>query len=200
MKYWKENLLMLEQRILAKFLSENFDQLQYFITPDGLYSPIIVDDSSSVKYQLKHLKILQEAKRNWLDIYQWTYILKIQEYDRHYQQELIQLKQCLNNSTGTAATLFQSVQTYMTHRENRLKEEIYLQMSYFHTKLTRRRQCSSIVKHMTGVSPEVILDVYHHHHDLNAIECEYLSRGMVIIKNNRVDIHKNSFLFIFVYI
>ena len=121
-----------------------------------------------------------------------TCILKIQEYDRHYQRELIQLEQCLNNSVGTitttTTTLFQSVQTYMTHRESRLKEEIYLQMNYFHTTLTRRRQRSSHVKHITGVSPEVILDVYHCHHDLNAVECEYLSRGDYYIKN--------SFLFI----
>jgi hypothetical protein len=170
---------MLEQRILAKFLAENFDQLQNFITISQLYSPIIDGDDSSVKYQLKHLKIIQEVKRNWLDIYLQIYILKIQEYDRHYQQELIQLEQCLNNSTETT-TLFQSVQVYMTHRNNRLKEEIYLQMNYFQQKITHRRQRLSIAKQMIGVSPEVILDVHHIHNDLNAVECEYLSRG----KNN----------------
>ena len=166
---------MLEQRILAKILPENFDQLQLFITSD-LVSPIIADDSSSVKYQLKYLKILQEAKRNWLEIYVWVYILKIQEYDRHSQQEFVRLEQCLSHSTEITDIL-QSVQAYMNHRKSRLQEEIYLQMNYYHTTLVRRRQRSSLVQQMIGVSPEVILDVHHHHHDLNALEYEYLSRG-----------------------
>ncbi|CAF4506853.1 unnamed protein product [Rotaria socialis] len=40
----------------------------------------------------------------------------------------------------------------MTHRRNRLKLEIYLQMNYFHMKLIRRRQYSSINKQMIGGS------------------------------------------------
>jgi len=68
---WKE-LLMLEQRILSSFLPEEFDQLQNFITTD-FYSPTM-DDEHSVKYQLKSVKIVQESKRIWLDIYLQAYI------------------------------------------------------------------------------------------------------------------------------
>jgi len=171
--YWKE-FLMFEQRILSKFLPENFDQLQNFIT-SNFYSPIVNDDSV-VKYQLKHIKFLQESKRIWLDIYLRAYILKIRQYDQQYQYELVQLKQRFNNSTETPSR-FQSIETCMTQRRNRLKQEIYLQMKYFHVKLTRRRQYSSKTKQMIGVSPEVILDVHHRYHDLNAVEREYLSRS-----------------------
>ena len=187
---WKE-LLMLEQRILSKFLPKNFDQLQDFITAD-LYSPIIDDDSSSVKYQLKHLKILQELKRIWLDIYLRASMLKIEQYDRHYQHELIQLQQCLSNQTGI--NLFQSVQMYLTCRNHRLKQEIYLQMTYFHTKLTHRRQRSSVEEKMIGVSPEVLLDVHYRHHDFNAMECEFLSRGKIRLLFRVVDSFKKTFL------
>ncbi|CAF1418091.1 unnamed protein product [Adineta steineri] len=116
-------------------------------------------------------------------------MLKIQQYDQHYQYEFIQLKQCLNNTTESTE-LLQSIQTYLTHRNNRLKQEIYLEMNYFERKLTRRRhQYSSKTKQMIGVSPEVILDVHHDHLELNSVECEYLCRGGSYIRPNRTILH-----------
>ena len=194
---WKESL-MLEQRVLLKFLPKHFDQLEHFITSKLFYSPVVDDDDASVKYQLKHLKILQESKRIWLDIYLRAYMLKIQQYDRDYQHELVQLEQCLTHSIhrSSESAPFQSVQTYMNHRSHRLKQEIYLQMNYFHLKLTRRRHRhprSCHTKQLIGVSPEVILDVHHRHHNLNAVECEYLSRRKMI-QLRIVDFNKKFFI------
>ncbi|CAF1489796.1 unnamed protein product [Adineta steineri] len=185
---WKE-LLKLEQHILSKFLDKNFDHLQNFITSNVFYSPIIADDDSIVTYQLKNVKTLQESKRIWLDIYLQVYMLKIQQHDQHYQYEFIQLKQCLNNTTESTE-LFQSIQTYLTQRSNRLKQEIYLEINYFERKLTRRRhQYSSKTKQMIGVSPEVILDVHPRQQELNSVEREYLCRGGSYIRPNRTILH-----------
>jgi len=81
-------------------------------------------------------------------------------------------------SSSIETNLLKSIETYLTDRNNRLKEEIYLQMIYFQKKLTRRcrqSQTSSLTEQMIGVSPQVILDVLHH--DFNSAELEYLSRG-----------------------
>lgn len=175
MEPWKE-LLMLEQRILSKFLPENFDQLQTFVGVD-CYTPSINNDCA-VRYRLKKLKILQESKRSWLDIHLRAYVLKIEAQDRYYQSALVQLEQSMNASVNRGETsLFQALQLYMTQRCHRLKEAAYLQMNSFRARLTRRRQLSFKSKHMVGVSSQVMLDVDPRHHTLNALECEYLSRG-----------------------
>ena len=89
---------MLEQRILSKFLPENFDQLQAFVCVD-CYTPSIANDCA-VRYRLKKLKILQESKRSWLDMHLRAYVLKIEEQDRYYQSELVQLEQSMNASVS----------------------------------------------------------------------------------------------------
>lgn len=185
---WKE-LQMLEQRVLLNFLPEEFDQLQNFITTD-LYTPII-NDEHSVKYQLKYFKVVQESKRIWLDIYLQGYISTIQHYDQSYQQEFIQL-----SSSTIEANLFQSIEIYLTHRNDQLKEDIHLQMIYFHKKLTRRYrqfQASSLAEQTIGVSPQVIVDVSHH--DFNPAELEYLSRG----KLDKCSLFHKAYTYIYIY-
>ena len=188
---------MLERRILSKFLPENFDQLEQFISIDFCSS--MISRSSTVNYRLKQLKIIQESKRSWLDIYLRACIWKIQEHDQHYQSEVVQLEQGLNNSGSRPETnLLPSLHLYMAQRCHRLKEEIYLQMTYFHATLRRRRQLSAVSKHMVGVSSQVMLDVHPRHHDLNDIECEYLSRGnMTLLLTQRSILRTNLLSFLF---
>ncbi|CAF5184021.1 unnamed protein product, partial [Rotaria magnacalcarata] len=109
-KLW-EQLLMLRMRILDKFLPEHFDDLEHFIAPN-IYSPVI-SNTIAIQFKNKRYKIIQEAKRSWLNIILHAYEIKIQEYDRQYQYELIQLKsQLLNSMTLNGESMFHHLNEY----------------------------------------------------------------------------------------
>ncbi|CAF2121989.1 unnamed protein product [Rotaria magnacalcarata] len=61
---WKEQL-MLETRIHCKFLLQNFDQLEDFISSID-YLPLN-NNQKAIEMKNKRYKIIQEAKRQWLN-------------------------------------------------------------------------------------------------------------------------------------
>jgi len=154
---WEE-LLMLEMRVLCKFLPQNFDDLENFTAPN-MYSPVI-HNSTANQFKNKRYKIIQEAKRQWLNITFYAYEIKIQEYEQQYQYELLQLEsQLLNSITVDGSSVLNKIKEYVTYQTEQLKNDIYTKMSAFRGKLLRRRQRSSLSKTTTGVSPEPYLDV-----------------------------------------
>ena len=63
---WKDYML-LEMRILCKFLPQNFDQLENFIGSIN-YLPLN-NNQKSIQIKNNRYKIIQEAKRNWLNLF-----------------------------------------------------------------------------------------------------------------------------------
>ncbi|CAF4890970.1 unnamed protein product, partial [Rotaria socialis] len=122
-KIW-EQLLMLRMRILDKFLPQHFDDLEHFIAPN-IYSPVI-SNTIAIQFKNKHYKIIQEAKRSWLNITLHAYEIKIQEYDRQYQYELVQLKsRLLNSMTLNGESMFHHLNEYANSRTKKLKAYIH---------------------------------------------------------------------------
>jgi hypothetical protein len=74
-------------------------------------------------------------------------------------------------------TLFHAVKAYMTHRTDRIKQEINDKITHFRQIIARHRQRSSLVKKTVGVSPQVTVEVLHH--ILNADDLAHLSRGKI---------------------
>ena len=170
---------MLEQRTLSKFLPQNFDDFERYIAP-SFYSPPI-EDKHSLEYQLKRFKILQGAKRSWLDLHVELHMFTMKKYDEQYLGELTQFQRdCANSAPTDGTTLFPLVQTYIQHRTDRIKEEIFLQMSYFRVNLAQRRQRATSAKGTVGVSSEAILNA--DHHSLTDTEREYLARSEIYIQ------------------
>ncbi|CAF1417884.1 unnamed protein product [Rotaria sordida] len=66
----------------------------------------------------KRRKILQHGKRTTLNIFMYTYRLKINDYEQQYQQALneLELNFTCNKITTNGLTLFQAVKIYMIHR------------------------------------------------------------------------------------
>ncbi|CAF1440935.1 unnamed protein product [Adineta steineri] len=180
---WKEQL-MLETRVICKFLPQNFDQLQNFMSPI-IYVPLH-NKQKVVELKYKHYKIIQEGKRIWLDIFFSIYEINLQQYDEQYQEILIELESLLltNTSIVDGRTLFNQINQYMTYRTDQLKEEIRNEMSRFRRKLLHhRRQCSSMSKNMIGVSPEPFLDLISN--PFTKREWNYLSLGPSYIRLNQ---------------
>ncbi|CAF1421818.1 unnamed protein product, partial [Rotaria magnacalcarata] len=73
-----EDLLMLEMRVLCKFLPKNFDQLEKFIAP-MIYSPLN-NDQKTIEVRNKRYKTIQEAKRICLNVFLNSYEIQLQEY------------------------------------------------------------------------------------------------------------------------
>ena len=171
-----EEFLKLETRVSIQFLPENFDNLENFIASD-LYSPVL-QDPMAIELKQQQYKILQEAKRTWLNIYIDALEIKYQEYEHQYQKDLEVFK--FNTSTNihtNGITLFNAVLIYIDHRINRLKQEIYYeQVPIYRKKLIRLHQrLKSTTKAFVNISPKIILDL--NHHPFTATELTYLSRG-----------------------
>ncbi|CAF1348914.1 unnamed protein product [Adineta steineri] len=179
---WKEQL-MLETRVICKFLPQNFDQLQNFVSPIT-YVPLN-NEQKIVELKYKHYKIIQEGKRMWLDMFFSIYEINLQQYDEQYQEILIELESLLltNTTIVDGTTLFDQINQYMTYRTDQLKKEIRDEMSSFRGKLLHHRQCSSITKNMIGVSPEPFLDLISN--PFTKREWNYLSLGPSYIRLNQ---------------
>ncbi|CAF2152106.1 unnamed protein product, partial [Rotaria magnacalcarata] len=152
-KIW-EQLLMLRMRILDKFLPQHFDDLEHFIAPN-IYSPVI-SNTIAIQFKNKRYKIIQEAKRSWLNVILHAYEIKIQEYDRQYQYELIQLKsQLLKSMTLNGESMFHHLNEYANSRTKKLKMDIHHRVSSYRKILLQNRQRSlSSTKNIIGVCPE----------------------------------------------
>jgi hypothetical protein len=175
-----EEFCKLQTRVVMEFLPENFDELEYFIAPD-LYIPFVKDDIS-VEFKQKRYKMIQEAKRLWLNMYIIdAYELILLAYKQHYQQILKQFEiNNLNHPHMNGITLVDAFITYMDHRINRMKQEIYYEKILdYRRQLTRLRRRSTSTKQMVKVSPQVILDLIHH--PFTAIQLSYLSRGKMFL-------------------
>lgn len=170
-----EEMIMLKERILHQFLPPIFDELEQYIAPDLYWPPI--SDHTLVEIKTKHRKILQQGKRTLLNMYMYAYQFKINDYEQQYQQTLneLELNIAYNKITINEMTLFHAIKSYMTHRTDRIKQEIHNKIIHFRSIIARRRQRSSLSKKTIGVSPQVTVDVLSH--TLKANELSYLSRG-----------------------
>ncbi|CAF1572474.1 unnamed protein product, partial [Adineta steineri] len=178
---WKEQL-MLEIRIHCKFLPQNLVHLQSFMASIS-YVPLN-NDQKSIEVKNKHYKIIQEAKRTWLNYILNTYEMKIIEYELQYQNEYIKLESYISkNMTTTSTSVLNQVQEYMNCRISKLKNDIYNKMSSFRKVILQNRQRSSSIKDVIGVWPEPYLDLISNPFDTR--QWNYLSLGPYYIRSNQ---------------
>ncbi|CAF1289522.1 unnamed protein product [Rotaria sordida] len=108
---WQEQL-MLEMRILCKFLPQNFNHLENFIAPIA-YLPLN-NNEKIVAVKNKHYKIIQEGKRIWLNYFLNIYEIKLQEYEEQYQNKFNKLEsQLLDKSIINGHTIGVSPEPYL---------------------------------------------------------------------------------------
>jgi uncharacterized protein YbgA (DUF1722 family) len=173
-----EELLKLEAQVSMEFLPINFDHLENFIVSDDLYSPVS-KDQLIIEFKQNQYKIVQEAKRTWLNIFLDTYEIQYQDYEHQYQEEFkkIELLSSNNSQRNGTTTLFTSLIGYMNHRTNRMKQEIYSEIIpiYRRKLLCHCRQQLRSKKKVVNVRPTIILDLIRH--PFTAIELAYLSKG-----------------------
>jgi hypothetical protein len=172
---WKEQL-MFETRIYCKFLPETFNQLEYFITSID-YLPLN-NNEKAIEIKNKRYKLIQEAKRQWLNYFLNIYEIKIQQYEQQYQNEFIKLEPLfLNNNDNMIndTTLLNNINEYINTRINRLKKDIYDKMTCFRKIILQNRQRSPSIKNVIGVSPEPYLDLISNPFDKR--QWNYLSLG-----------------------
>ncbi|CAF4945538.1 unnamed protein product, partial [Rotaria socialis] len=151
---WKEQLNF-ETRIYCKFLPQNFDHLENFISPID-YLPLN-NDTKIIEIKNKRHKIIQEAKRQWLNYSLNIYEIKIQEYEQQYQNAFIKLRSLFSDNNATA--MLNNIKEYINNRINRLKKDIYDKMASFRRMILQNRQRSSSTKNVIGVSSEPYLDL-----------------------------------------
>jgi hypothetical protein len=174
---------MLELRIRCKFLPQNFEHLENFIAPIT-YLPLH-NNKKIIDVQNKRYKIIQEGKRLWLNYVLNTYEIQIKQYERQYQCDFIKLQsELLNNSTVTSTTngsssLFNDIKEYINYRINRLKKDIYNQISSSRRIILQNRQRSSSTKHSIGVSPEPYLNLISN--PFNTCQWNRLSLGKIFL-------------------
>jgi hypothetical protein len=124
-----EELTMLEQRILCKFLPKSFDHVT-LQDLDAMES----DDCMGLPIKDNQKKIKQ-LKRAMLDDLVLTYENKILGYEHQYRQELVKLDHTYSNSTHVnGMSLLDSVKIYMAHRMNQFKRENHFKMMFFSDK------------------------------------------------------------------
>jgi hypothetical protein len=178
-----EHFHKLETRISIDFLPRNFDQLESVITCDD-YFPVI-KDNIAVQFKQKHYKIIQEAKRTWLNMYMEAYEIKIEDNAHQSEQEFKQLKSKTNltrvNHTDDGTTsggVINAFINYMNHRTKRMMEEIYYdKIPDYRRQLLRVRRRLESTKKLPKVSvwPKVIIDLIYH--PFTVTQLAYLSRG-----------------------
>ncbi|CAF1381114.1 unnamed protein product, partial [Rotaria magnacalcarata] len=144
---WKEQI-MLEIRIHCKFLPQNFDHMENFISPID-YLPLN-NNAKAIGIKNIRYKIIQEAKRQWLNYFLNIYEIKIQEYEQQYQNEFIKLESLLSNNNDKI--MLNNIKEHINNRINRLKKDIYDKMASFRRIILQNRQRSSSTKNVIGVS------------------------------------------------
>jgi hypothetical protein len=142
------------------------------------------NEQKLIEINNQRYKIVQDAKRRWLNISLSIYEMKLQGYEQEYQEILIQLRSLLllNNNTSLlhGETLFNQIDEYLTNRTKELKQNVIInKIPAIRSKLFRNNQRSSLAKTMIGVSPEPYLDLIFNPFD--RLEWHYLSLGMKII-------------------
>ena len=169
-----EELLMLEMRVLYKFLPKNFDQLEEFIAP-MIYSPLN-NDQKMIEVRNKRYKTIQEAKRIWLNVFLNSYEVQLQEYDQQYENEFLQLQShLLNNNNINGSSIYEQMQQHMNCQTNKLKQQVSMKIKSLRGILIKNRRRSSSTKNTVGVWPEPYLDLLTN--VFNRYEWNYLSLG-----------------------
>ena len=140
----------------------------------------MIKDNIAVEFKQKRCKIIQEAKRTWLNMYIDVYESKIQEYEHQYQQDLDLFElNSLNHVyhyNETTTPLFNSFNNYINHRINTMKQEIYYdKLPVYRRQLLRFRRRLESTKKMVTVSPKVMIDLIYH--PFTANQLAYLSKG-----------------------
>ena len=121
---WEEQLMLLETRILCKFLPNIFDHFQNFMAPIAYSS--VFNQGKAIQLKNQRYKMIQEAKRTWLHIFLSAYEIKLQQYNKQYQESLEQTECLLLNNTNVHFTSASNyIHRYMTYRTNQLKQKYY---------------------------------------------------------------------------
>ena len=164
-------LSTLESSVSTGILPAQFDQLETFVAPQ-FYRPLI-KNSIGMQFKQKRCRILQEVKRQWLSRMFQDYEQQYEQCHRQYQQRLQRLE------SHCSTRLYQSYVSYIQHHIVRLQEEFFHQTLRLHRKKLQRqfRQRSKEAKQLIGVSPVVMIDLFHHPFTTN--EMAYLSRGKI---------------------
>jgi hypothetical protein len=176
---WKEQL-MLETRIHCKFLPQNFDDLENFIS--SIDHLPLNNNQKAIEIKNKRYKIIQEAKRQWLNYFLNIYEIKIQEYEQQYQNEFIKVETFFSNNINNIindTTMLNNIKEHINNRINRLKKDIYDKMTSFRRIILQNRQRSSSTKNVIGVSPEPYLDLISN--PFNKRQWNYLSLGKIFL-------------------
>ena len=103
----------------------------------------------------------------------------IQDYDCRYQQEMSMIEQNSASETGDKERMLtQTLEAYVSHRNDQRQHEIFYKMSFFRSKMSRRcrrhyRSASTKPKMNDVVFPKVIVDAPNI--PLNKVELAYLS-------------------------
>jgi hypothetical protein len=173
---------MFETRILCKFLPPNFDHLESLIAPN--IGPSTLDNQSTIQLANKRYKIIQEAKRLWLDVFLNVYEIQIEEYERTYENEFVQFQSQLlfTNTTINRTCVINDICEYITYQTNKFKQDIYRQILSYRRTLVQRRQHSKLAKRTVGVSPEPYLDLLSN--PFNQREWNYLALGNIFSINS----------------
>ena len=174
---WKE-LLMFETRIHCQFLPKQFDDLEHYLTSNIHLT--MTDSPDMIEFTNQRYKIVQEAKRQWLNITLNVYENQIREYQETYQSQLMQLKaQLLNSTIRNSSSAYNDIQDYLNYQREKLRNNVYKELFAYRKKLLRDGQRSSTVQHSIGVSPEPYLDLISN--PFNLREWKHLSLGKLIV-------------------
>lgn len=168
MKIFK-NLTKFKQRILCHRLPKSFD--------------CIKTENDTQQCKNKRNKIIQEFKRQMLNVEIEKYESKIQEYECLYQRELTAFEHQLlhtnyNHQKDERNNIINCVKTYLNHQTNKWMRTIRFQEACLHRKFLRhrRRYHHSLLQHnVVHVYPQVIVDASKVL--LNPIQLDYLSRN-----------------------
>ncbi|CAF4782486.1 unnamed protein product, partial [Rotaria sp. Silwood2] len=178
-----EDFHKLQTRISIQYLPRNFDKLERFIASD--HDLPLIKDTIAVEFKQKRYKIIQDAKRTWLNMYIEAYVSKIQEYEHQYQRDLNEFELThINDMCINEKSLFRSFVDYINHRTNRMLQEIYCEkLPPYRKQLVRVRERLKWPKKMVTVFPTVIFDILYH--PFTPTQLAYLSRGPTYIRPNQ---------------
>ncbi|CAF4170344.1 unnamed protein product, partial [Rotaria magnacalcarata] len=120
------------------------------------YSPLN-NNQKAVQVKNKRYKIIQEAKRSWLNIFFNACEIKIQAYDSQYQNTFLQLEsQSIVTNNFNDSSISNQIKEYLIYRTNKLKQDIYKKVAKSRAIVLQIRQHSSSSRKqkIIGVSPE----------------------------------------------
>ncbi len=162
---------MFEQRILCHKLPSSFNS--------------ITINNNEEHCVIKRNKMVQDLKRQMLNVKLEQYELKIQHYEHLYEQELATFQSEIYKTESSYQIchlneLMYYVKIYLYHHTKLLLRQIRYKESCFHVRLLRhhrrrrRRLHSFTLSNTTDVYPQIIVDVPKV--SLNRNELDYLSR------------------------